>query len=171
MKTGFLEPALVYDVLLPPEQDQHAALAAFRQLEEEEPQLNVVWNEQLQIIQLQLMGEIQLEILRNIVKERFDIDADFGQGRISYRETINSPVTGSGHFEPLRHYAEVHLLLEPGERGSGMTFASDCSEDMLDRNWQRLILTHLMEKQHRGVLTGSPVTDMKITVISKAEHT
>lgn len=170
MKTGFLEPALVYDVLLPPEQDQHAALAVFRQLEEEEPQLNVIWNEQLQLIQLQLMGEIQLEILRNIVKERFDIDADFGQGRISYKETIKAPVTGSGHFEPLRHYAEVHLLLEPGERGSGMTFASDCSEDMLDRNWQRLILTHLMEKQHRGVLTGSPVTDMKITVIAGRAH-
>ncbi len=170
VKTAFLEPALVYDVILPEGQDVHSVLAMFRQLEEEEPQLNVVWNEQLRLIQLQLMGEIQLEILKNIMEQRFGVSVDFGQGRISYRETIKSPVIGSGHFEPLRHYAEVHLLLEPSERGSGMTFATDCSEDQLDRNWQRLILTHLMEKQYTGVLTNSPVTDMKITVVAGRAH-
>ena len=170
VKTAFLEPALVYDVILPDGQDVHGVLAMFRQLEEEEPQLNVVWNEQLRLIQLQLMGEIQLEILKNIMAQRFGVSVGFGQGRISYRETIKSPVIGSGHFEPLRHYAEVHLLLEPAEQGSGMTFATDCSEDQLDRNWQRLILTHLMEKQYTGVLTNSPVTDMKITVIAGRAH-
>lgn len=170
IRTGFLEPALVYDVILPPDKDVHSVLAMFRQIEEEEPQLNVVWNEQLRIIQLQLMGEIQLEILKNIMEQRFGINVSFGQGRISYKETITEPVIGSGHFEPLRHYAEVHLLLEPGRRGSGMTFASECSEDVLDRNWQRLIMTHLMEKPHKGVLTGSPVTDMKITIVAGKAH-
>ena len=165
-----LESVLLYRVELSPDQDIHEALIKLRLLEEEDPQLHVIWNEQLQEIQMQLMGEVQIEILKNIISQRFGFDVEFGQGAITYRETIASPVVGAGHFEPLRHYAEVHLLLEPAERGSGLTFASSCSEDILDRNWQRLIITHLEEKEHIGVLTGSPITDMRITILTGKAH-
>ncbi len=139
-------------------------------LAEEDPQLNISWNEKLSEIEVKLMGDIQTEILKEIIRERFDVDVDFGQGRIVYRETIANAVEGVGHFEPLRHYAEVHLLLEPGEMGSGLQFESDVSEDILDKNWQRLILTHLAEKKHKGVLTGADITDMKITLINGKAH-
>ena len=165
-----LESVLVYQVILPPEADVHTVLIKLRQLEEEDPQLHVIWNEQLQEIQMQLMGEVQIEILKQMISDRFGLDIEFGQGKISYRETIAAPVVGAGHFEPLRHYAEVQLLLEPGERGSGLIFDTACSEDVLDKNWQRLIMTHLMEKEHVGVLTGSPITDMKITILTGKAH-
>ena len=165
-----LRPVLGYRVELPQGVDAHTALTRFRQLEEEDPQLHVVWNEALQELHVQLMGEVQLEVLGRLVRERFGMEVGFGQGSILYRETIAAPVEGVGHYEPLRHYAEVHLLLEPGERGSGLRFASACREDDLDRSWQRLILTHLEEKTHLGVLTGSPVTDMKITLAAGRAH-
>ena len=165
-----LEPVLTYRVQLPADVNIHTGLARLRKLEEEEPQLHVFWNEQLREIHLQLMGEVQLEVLKRILKERFDMEAEFGQGSITYKETIAAPVEGAGHYEPLRHYAEVHLALEPLPRGSGLKFDSDCSEDELDRNWQRLILTHLQEKTHVGALTGSPITDMKITLIAGRAH-
>ena len=165
-----LESVLLYQVILPPEQDVHEALSRLRLLEEEDPQLHVIWNEQRQEIQMQLMGQVQIEILQNIISERFGFHVEFGTGSITYKETIAEAVTGAGHFEPLRHYAEVHLLLEPGEHGSGLTFDSMCSEDVLDRNWQRLIMTHLAEKEHVGVLTGSPITDMKITILTGRAH-
>lgn len=165
-----LEPVLNYKVVLPDGMDAAAMLPKLRQLEEEEPQLHIVWNEQLQEIQAQLMGEVQLEILSSMIRERFAVPVSFGEGNIVYKETIADAVEGVGHFEPLRHYAEVHLLLEPGEQGSGMQFASSCSEDVLDRNWQRLILTHLEEREHKGVLTGAPITDMKITLIAGRAH-
>jgi small GTP-binding protein len=165
-----LEPVLTYRVELPQGIDVHEALTRLRRLEQEDPELHILWNEQLQEIHMQLMGEVQLDILKRIIAERFDMDIEFSRGSIAYKETIAEPVEGVGHYEPLRHYAEVHLLLEPGERGSGLQFATDCSEDVLDRNWQRLILTHLEEKKHIGVLTGSPITDMKITLISGRAH-
>lgn len=165
-----LEPVLNYKIELPEGMDAPAMLPKLRQLEEEEPQLHIVWNEQLQEIQAQLMGEVQLEILSSMIKERFAVSVVFGKGNIVYKETIADPVEGVGHFEPLRHYAEVHLLLEPGERGSGMQFATACSEDVLDRNWQRLVLTHLEEREHKGILTGAPLTDMKITLIAGRAH-
>ncbi len=165
-----LEPVLTYRVKLPDEYDAHTMLRNLRQLEEEEPELHIVWEEKLSEIHLQLMGEVQIDILRQMIKDRFGVRVDFDEGSIVYKETIAEPVEGVGHFEPLRHYAEVHLLLEPGERGSGMQYASDCSEDVLDRNWQRLILTHLEEKEHVGVLTGAAVTDMKITLLSGRAH-
>ena len=165
-----LEPVLTYQVILPPGQDVHTMLKNLRQLEEEDPQLRVVWNELLGEIHLQLMGEVQLEVMTRLIRDRFGVEVTFGAGSIVYRETITNTVEGVGHFEPLRHYAEVHLLLEPGERGSGLWFASACSTDQLDLNWQRLILTHLVEKRHRGVLTGSPVTDMKITLVAGRAH-
>ena len=165
-----LEPVLTYQVILPPGQDVHPMLKNLRQLEEEDPQLRVVWNELLGEIHLQLMGEVQLEVMTRLIRDRFGVEVTFGAGSIVYRETITNTVEGVGHFEPLRHYAEVHLLLEPGERGSGLRFASACSTDQLDLNWQRLILTHLVEKRHRGVLTGSPVTDMKITLVAGRAH-
>lgn len=165
-----LEPVLTYQVLLPQEYDPHSALAKLRLLEEEDPQLHVVWNDVLQEIHLQLMGEIQLEVLRRLLEERFALSVSFGPGNIVYRETILAPVEGVGHYEPLRHYAEVHLLLEPGPRGSGLLLDSRCPEDMLERNWQRLILTHLAERVHLGVLTGSPLTDVKITLIAGKAH-
>ncbi len=165
-----LEPVLNYQVTLPPACDVHTMLRNLRQLEEEDPQLRVVWNEALGEIHLQLMGEVQLEVLTRLIRERFGTEVSFGAGSIVYRETITGPVEGVGHFEPLRHYAEVHLLLEPGERGSGLRIASACSTDQLDLNWQRLIFTHLMEKRHRGVLTGSPITDMKITLVAGRAH-
>ena len=165
-----LEPVLTYQVRLPEGADPHTALLKLRQLEEEDPQLHIVWNEHLRQIHAQLMGEVQLEILQRLIRERFGMEVTFGQGSIVYRETIAAPVEGIGHFEPLRHYAEVHLLLEPGERGSGITLDTACPEDVLDRNWQRLILTHLAEKEHLGVLTGSPITDMKITLVAGRAH-
>lgn len=165
-----LEPVLNYDVILPQGTDPHQMLIRLAELEEEEPELHIVWNEQLGQIQAQLMGPVQTEILKRLVQDRFGIAIEFGSGSIVYKETIRSAVEGVGHFEPLRHYAEVHLLLEPGERGSGLVFASECSEDSLERSWQRLILTHLEEKTHVGVLTGSPVTDMKITLIAGRAH-
>lgn len=165
-----LEPVLTYQILLPPDCDAHGMLLKLRQLEEEEPQLHVVWNEALGEIQAQVMGDVQIEILRSLIQERFHVAVDFGTGNIVYKETILKPVEGVGHFEPLRHYAEVHLWMEPGERGSGLQFETDCSEDVLDRNWQRLILTHLEEKRHVGVLTGSEITDMKITLIAGRAH-
>ena len=145
-------------------------LQNLKQLEEEEPLLHIVWNERLGEIHAQLMGEVQTEILKSMIAERFGVRVEFGAGNIVYKETIRNTVEGVGHFEPLRHYAEVHLLLEPGEPGSGMHFLSNCSEDVLDKNWQRLILTHLEEKEHLGVLSGSPVTDMQITLVSGRAH-
>ena len=165
-----LEPVLSYQVLLPEGADVHAALGKLHRLEEEEPQLHVVWNETLGEIHVQLMGEIQLEVLRSLLAERFGLEVEFGPGGILYKETITEPMEGVGHYEPLRHYAEVHLKLEPLPRGSGMQFAADCREEVLDKNWQRLVLTHLEEKQHLGVLTGSPLTDMKITLIAGRAH-
>ena len=165
-----LEPVLSYQVLLPEGADVHAALGKLHRLEEEEPQLHVVWNETLGEIHVQLMGEIQLEVLRSLLAERFGLAVEFGPGGILYKETITEPMEGVGHYEPLRHYAEVHLKLEPLPRGSGMQFAADCREEVLDKNWQRLVLTHLEEKQHLGVLTGSPLTDVKITLIAGQAH-
>ncbi len=165
-----LESVLTYKVELPGGVDAHRALEMLKLLEEEDPQLKVVWNGQLQEIHMQLMGQVQIEILRNIIADRFGFDVEFGQGAIAYKETIAAPVFGAGHFEPLRHYAEVHLLLEPAPRGSGLTLDTRCSEDVLDRNWQRLILTHLAEREHPGALTGSPVTDMKITLLAGRSH-
>ena len=165
-----LEPVLSYQVLLPEGADVHAALGKLHRLEEEEPQLHVVWNETLGEIRVQLMGEIQLEVLRSLLAERFGLEVEFGPGGILYKETITEPMEGVGHYEPLRHYAEVHLKLEPLPRGSGMQFAADCREEVLDKNWQRLVLTHLEEKQHLGVLTGSPLTDVKITLIAGRAH-
>ena len=165
-----LEPVLSYQVLLPEGADVHAALGKLHRLEEEEPQLHVVWNETLGEIHVQLMGEIQLEVLRSLLAERFGLQVEFGPGGILYKETITEPMEGVGHYEPLRHYAEVHLKLEPLPRGSGMQFAADCREEVLDKNWQRLVLTHLEEKQHLGVLTGSPLTDVKITLIAGRAH-
>jgi len=165
-----LEPVLNYQIILPKDTDAHVMLTKLRQLEEEDPQLHLVWNETLKEIHVQLMGEVQVEVLQSLVLERFGVYVEFGTGSIVYKETISEPVEGVGHFEPLRHYAEVHLLLEPDEPGSGLTFSSSCSEDDLDRSWQRLILTHLEEKEHLGVLTGSAVTDIKITLIAGRAH-
>ena len=170
MQLPMLEPVLTYRLNLPEGADPHTALRRLRELEEEDPQLHILWNESLREIHLQLMGEVQLEILRAIIEERFGLSVTFDTGSILYKETIAAPVEGVGHFEPLRHYAEVHLLLEPGPRGSGMCFATACSEDMLDRNWQRLVLTHLAERVHLGGLTGSPITDMKITLVAGRSH-
>lgn len=165
-----LSPVLSYTAQLPEGVDIHAALRNFRTIEEEEPELGIIWNEQLKEIQIRLMGEIQTEVLKRIMSERFNMDVEFVRGNIAYKETIKNIVEGVGHYEPLRHYAEVHLILEPGKPGSGLKFATKCSEDKLDRNWQRLILTHLKEKTHLGVLTGSPITDMKITLVSGRAH-
>ncbi len=165
-----LEPVLSYCIYLPEGCDPAAFLPKLMQLQEEDPTLQIVWDEELKEIHAKVMGEVQIEILKHMIRERFGIEVSFGTGRIVYKETIADRVEGVGHFEPLRHYAEVHLLLEPLEPGSGLLFAADCSEDILARNWQRLILTHLEEKEHRGVLTGSPVTDMKITLVSGRAH-
>lgn len=165
-----LEPVLTYQVLLPEDVDAVTALARLRILEEEEPLLRIVWKEQAKEIHAQVMGEVQLEILKSQIAERFGMEVSFGNGSIVYKETIAEPVIGIGHFEPLRHYAEVHLLLEPGERGSGLQFAALCSEDMLAKNWQRLVLTHLEERKHRGVLTGSEITDMRISLVAGKAH-
>lgn len=165
-----LEPVLTYQILLPEECDVTVMLKKLRQLEEEEPALHIVWKEELGEIHAQLMGEVQIDVMKILIKERFDIEVEFGVGNIVYKETIEEPVEGVGHFEPLRHYAEVHLLLEPLERGSGLVFDTICSEDDLDRNWQRLVLSHLEEKEHRGVLTGSGITDMKLTLVAGKAH-
>lgn len=165
-----LEPVLTYRVALPEDCDAHKMLADLKQLEEEEPELHITWNEQAQEIQVQVMGEVQIEVLKSVVAERYGVDIRLDAGSIVYKETITATVEGVGHFEPLRHYAEVHLLMEPGEPGSGLQFSARCSEDVLDRNWQRLILTHLEEKHHRGVLTGSEITDMQITLIAGWAH-
>lgn len=165
-----LEPVLSYRITLPEECDIHQMLRNLRQLEEEEPLLHIVWNETLGELHAQLMGAVQIEVLKRLIEERFGVKVEFDAGNIVYKETIANTVEGVGHFEPLRHYAEVHLLMEPGERGSGLQFFADCNEDELDRNWQRLILTHLEEKEHIGVLTGSPITDMKITLVAGKAH-
>lgn len=165
-----LEPVLSYQILLPEGYDPRVMLPKLRQIEEEEPELHIVWDEQLQEIQAQLMGEVQIEILQSLIENRFGVRVGFDAGRIVYKETIKNRVEGVGHFEPLRHYAEVHLLLEPGEKGSGLQFALGCSEDLLEKNWQRLVLTHLEEKVHKGVLTGSAITDMKITLVAGRAH-
>lgn len=165
-----LEPVMTYRIGLPEGVDAAAVLPKIRELEEEDPELHLTWEESKKEIHVQIMGEIQMEILKSVIEERFGLSVEFGDRSIVYRETITNTVEGVGHFEPLRHYAEVHLLLEPGEPGSGMQFASACSEDILGRNWQRLVLTHLAEKEHKGVLTGSSVTDMKITLMSGRAH-
>ncbi len=165
-----LEPVLTYGIILPPEIDSHTAITKLYTLEAEDPQLHVVWNERSEKIQVRLMGKIQLEILKEIIKERFGFEVEFSSGSIAYRETVSDVSEGAGHYEPLRHYAEVHLLIEPTERNSGLTFATDCREEVLDKNWQRLILTHLKEKTHLGVLTGLPITDVKITLKSGKAH-
>ena len=165
-----LEPVLSYQVLLPEGADIHAALGKLHRLEEEEPQLHVVWNETLGEIHVQLMGEVQLEVLKSLLAERYGLEVEFGPGGILYKETITEAMEGVGHYEPLRHYAEVHLKLEPLPAGSGMQFAADCREEVLDKNWQRLVMTHLEEKQHLGVLIGAPLTDVKITLIAGRAH-
>lgn len=164
-----LQPVLTY-TLLPGECDIHACLVALRELEDEDPLLHVVWQSHLEEVHLQLMGAVQLEVIQQMMHDRFGLDVSFGPGGILYKETIAHPIEGVGHFEPLRHYAETHVLLEPLPAGSGMRFASVCSEDVLDRNWQRLILQHCQEREHLGVLTGSPITDMKITLLVGRAH-
>lgn len=165
-----LEPVLNYQIILPDDCDPHQMLQKLRQLEEEEPQLHILWDSQFSEIHAQLMGEVQIEILKKLIWDRFHVAVEFGAGSIVYKETVAEPVEGVGHFEPLRHYAEVHFLIEPGEPGSGCQFFTACSEDVLARNWQRLILTHLEEKEHIGVLTGSPLTDVQITILTGRAH-
>lgn len=165
-----LEPVMTYKIQFPPEKNAYDVLRDMRRLEDEDPQLHIVWNEQLREIHIQLMGAVQLEVLSRVISEKFGYDVTFGSGAVAYKETIAAEAEGVGHYEPLRHYAEVHLLMTPLPAGSGLQFGSDCSEDVLDRSWQRLILTHLEEKPHLGVLTGSPVTDMKITLASGKAH-
>lgn len=165
-----MQPVLNYSIESDGINDMHGLYLKLKQLEEEEPQLHIKWNEKLQEINVQLMGEVQVEVLKRLISDKFGISVEFGMGSIVYRETIENAVEGVGHFEPLRHYAEVHLLLEPLERGRGLVFSSDCSEDVLDKNWQRLVLTHLNEREHIGVLTGSPITDMKITLVAGKAH-
>lgn len=165
-----LEPILTYQMIFPEQVSADMMLPKLRQLEEEEPELHILWREELQELQVQIMGEVQIEILRSLILERFGVAVEFGEGNIVYKESILDTAEGVGHFEPLRHYAEVHLILAPGERGSGIVVDSQCSEDMLDKNWQRLILTHLLEKEHKGVLTGAAITDMKITLAAGKAH-
>lgn len=165
-----LEPVVTYRLVLPPDCQAQVLLPKLRQLEEEDPQLHITWDEHSRQIHARLMGQVQIEVLKSLIADRFDVQVQVDAGRILYKETIAAPVEGVGHYEPLRHYAEVHLLLEPLPQGSGLVFDSQCSEDLLDRNWQRLILTHLAERSHRGVLTGAPITDMKITLMSGRAH-
>lgn len=165
-----LEPVLAYRVILPEGMDAAEMLPKLQEISEEEPELSVKWDEELKEIKICIMGEVQIQIIKSIVKERFNIDINFDQGKVVYKETIKEPSYGEGHFEPLRHYAEVHLKMEPGEPGSGLVFDTECSEDMLAKNWQRLILTHLAERRHKGVLIGAPITDMKITIIGGRAH-
>ena len=166
-----LEPVLTYRILFPDGEEPAKMLPKLREIEEEEPALHIVWNEELQEIHAQVMGEVQIEIIKRWILERYGVCVTFGTGNIVYKETICEPVEGVGHYEPLRHYAEVHLWMEPLAVGSGVQIATDCSEDKLDKNWQRLIVTHLKELEHIGVLTGSVITDMKITVIGGRAHT
>ncbi len=170
LSVPLLEPVLFYRIILPEGCDPRVMLPKLRLIEEEEPELHIFWDEQLQEIQVRIMGEVQIEILQSLIQSRFGVQVSFDAGSIVYKETIANTVEGVGHFEPLRHYAEVHLLLEPGDRGSGLQFSTDCSEDILGKSWQRLILTHLREKQHKGVLTGSELTDVKITLVSGRAH-
>lgn len=168
-ESPILQPVLTY-TLLPGDNDTHKCLLALRELEDEDPLLHVVWHTRLQEIHLQLMGAVQLEIIQQMMHDRFGLDVEFGPGAILYKETITEPVEGMGHYEPLRHYAEAHVLLEPLPAGSGMQYATDCSEDILDRNWQRLILSHFQEREHLGVLTGSPITDIRLTLLTGRAH-
>lgn len=170
LEKAVLRPVLTYQLILPADCNPFHILSLLKDLEEEDPMLHIVWYEQLQEIHIQVMGEVQIEILKSIIKDRFGVEVEFGEGNILYKETIAEPVVGVGHFEPLRHYAEVHLLMEPAEPGTGLVFNSKCSEDILEGSWQRLILTHLQEKDHIGVLTGSPITDMKITLVAGRAH-
>lgn len=165
-----LQPVLTYQIQLPAETNVHRMFLQLKQLEEEEPQLHIIWDEKHNEIHAQVMGDVQIDILKHMILNRFGVEVSFGSGSIVYKETILEPVEGIGHFEPLRHYAEVHLLLEPLKQGSGLQFETNCSEDMLDKNWQRLILTHLEEKKHVGVLTGSEITDMRITLVAGRAH-
>ncbi|TYQ17800.1 UNVERIFIED_CONTAM: small GTP-binding protein [Acetivibrio alkalicellulosi] len=165
-----LEAVLLYQIILPEGCDPRVMIPKLRQIEEEEPEFRIVWDEDLQEIQVHIMGEVQIEILQSLIKSRFGVEVTFGTGRIVYKETIANVVEGVGHFEPLRHYAEVHLLLEPGDPGSGLQFGVECNEEILGRSWQRLVLTHLEEKEHKGVLTGAAITDMKITLVSGRSH-
>ena len=167
---SLLSPVMTYRIHLPAGADPRTVLPRLRQLEEEEPELHLVWDEDTREIHAQLMGQVQIEVLESLIKDRFNLDVTIDEGQVSYRETITGTVEGVGHFEPLRHYAEVHLILEPLPRGSGLEFCTCCSEDQLDRNWQRLILTHLQEKVHKGVLTGSPITDMRLTLAAGRAH-
>ena len=167
---AMLEPVLTYQLILPDGVDPHTALPKLRQLEEEDPMLRIVWSERWKEIHVQLMGQIQLEVLQRLIADRFGMAVSFGSGTIVYKETIGNTVEGVGHFEPLRHYAEAHLLMEPGERGSGIRVFSACPTDQLDLNWQRLIFTHVLEREHPGVLTGSPITDIKFTVVAGRAH-
>ncbi len=168
--TPMLEPVLTYKLNILDNTDVLAALPKLKLLEEEHPELHIVWNEFLREIQIQLMGTVQIEVLQNLIKERFNLNVTFEHGNIVYKETISNIVEGVKYFEPLRHYAEVHLILEPGEEGSGITYCADCQENLLDKNWQRLILTHVSEKTHIGVLSGSPLTDVKITLVAGRAH-
>ena len=165
-----LVPVLTYRLVAPEGTDMVKLLGQMRKLEEEEPELNVVWREKAKEIHVQVMGEVQTQILQSLIRERFGLEVSFDDGQLLYKETIASKAVGIGHFEPLRHYAEVQLLLEPGEPGSGLELATTCSEDVLDRNWQRLILSHLEERAHPGVLTGAPLTDVKITLLTGRAH-
>ena len=165
-----LEPVLNYKLILPEDANEYTMLSNLRELEDEDPQLQIEWSDKLKEIHIKLMGEVQVEVLQRQILDRFGVEVDFGRGNILYKETIESPVVGVGHFEPLGHYSEVHLLLESNEPGAGLEFYSACCEDQLDRNWQRLILTHLEEKEHIGVLTGSPITDIKISLINGKAH-
>ena len=167
---AFIEPVMTYKVILPDEVNVYDALKDLRLFEDEDPQLHIVWNEQNREIHIQLMGAVQIEVLTRKILDKFEFAAEFADGAVAYKETIRFPVEGVGHYEPLRHYAEAHILLEPLPLGSGLVFDSSCSEDELDRNWQRLILTHLAEKTHIGVLTGSPITDMKLTLVAGKAH-
>ena len=165
-----LEPVLTYRILFPDGEEPAKMLPKLREIEEEEPALHIVWNEELQEIHAQVMGEVQIEIIKRWILERYGVCVTFGTGNIVYKETICEPVEGVGHYEPLRHYAEVHLWMEPLAVGSGVQISTDCSEDKLDKNWQRLILTHLAEKEHKGVLTGAGLTDVKLTLIAGRAH-
>ncbi len=167
---AYIEPVMTYRVIIPDEKNVYDVLKDMRRLEDEDPQLHIVWNEQNREVHIQLMGSIQLEVLTREISEKFGYHVDFCDGAVAYKETIRFPVEGVGHYEPLRHYAEAHILLEPLSTGSGLVYDTSCSEDKLDRNWQRLILTHLSEKTHIGVLTGSPITDMKLTLVAGRAH-
>ena len=165
-----LQPVLSYRIIIPENVNINQAYKMLKELEEEDPTLSLKWNEETKEIIANVMGPIQIQVLKHIIKERFNMDVEFGTGSILYKETINNIVEGVGHFEPLKHYAEVHLLMEPGQLGSGITFESNLNESLLSRNWQRLIMTHLAEKEHKGVLTGSPITDIHFTLVAGKAH-